>query len=77
MYSFYCLQWVKDQDTALRNIAALMKKDGECLLLFPVQSPVYSVWRDIAKLRRWEAYTRVSVMNYVTNFYHHLNTAAH
>lgn len=70
VYSFYCLNWVKDQATALRNIASLMKNDGECLLLFPVKSSCYTVWRDIAKLPRWNAYAMVSVMSYVTEVYH-------
>lgn len=69
VYSFYCLQWVQDQDAALRNIATLMKSGGEFLLLFPVKTAVYTIWRDIAKLPRWKAYTGVSTMSCGNRFY--------
>ncbi|KAM7293039.1 juvenile hormone acid O-methyltransferase-like [Ixodes scapularis] len=32
VYSFYALNWVQDQTTALRNIGNLMKDDGDCFL---------------------------------------------
>ncbi|CAN7996017.1 unnamed protein product, partial [Ixodes pacificus] len=33
VYSFFCLHWMTDQETVLKNVAKLMKPGGGCLLL--------------------------------------------
>ncbi|XP_037503573.1 juvenile hormone acid O-methyltransferase [Rhipicephalus sanguineus] len=57
IYSFYCLQWVKNQDVALKNIASLLTPGGECLLLFPASTQATVCWRLLAKMDRWEKYS--------------------
>lgn len=59
IYSFYCLHWVKDQEKAMKNIAQLMQPGGECLLLFPANSPLYKVWNEIGEMNRWKTYKQV------------------
>ncbi|CAN7986460.1 unnamed protein product, partial [Ixodes hexagonus] len=55
VYSFYCLHWIKDQRSALANIARLMAPGGECLLQFCARTPVYALWRDFAQMSRWRS----------------------
>ncbi|XP_075530369.1 juvenile hormone acid O-methyltransferase-like [Dermacentor variabilis] len=57
IYSFYCLHWVKNQDAALKNIARLLKPEGECLLLFPASNPATAGWKLLAKMDRWAKYS--------------------
>ncbi|CAN8006900.1 unnamed protein product, partial [Ixodes hexagonus] len=59
VYSFFCLQWVKDQGTALKHVAELMVPGGECLLFFPARAPVFRVWRRMCRMERWKAYSEV------------------
>lgn len=56
VYSFYCLHWVRDQETAVSNIAQLLTSDGECLLVFCGRTILYEIWSDFAKVERWKRY---------------------
>lgn len=56
VYSFFCLQWVKDQRTAMKHVAELMVPGGECLLFFPARAPVFRVWRRMCRMERWKQY---------------------
>lgn len=55
VYSFFCLHWIRDQVGALRNIRNLMAPEGECLLHFCARTPVYTLWRDFARMDRWKS----------------------
>ncbi|XP_070392862.1 juvenile hormone acid O-methyltransferase-like isoform X2 [Dermacentor albipictus] len=57
VFSFYCLQWLRDQGAALKNVAALMRPGGECLLVFPASSQPGAVWRLLAEMDHWEKYS--------------------
>lgn len=57
VYSFYCLQWLRDQGAALKNIAALMSPGGQCLLVFPASHQPGAVWSLLAKMDSWEKYS--------------------
>ncbi|CAN8020790.1 unnamed protein product [Ixodes persulcatus] len=59
VYSFFALNWVEDLAAALRNVAALMTDEGECLLVFGARTPFFVVWRKIVQLDRWKPYKRV------------------
>ncbi|XP_064473867.1 juvenile hormone acid O-methyltransferase-like isoform X2 [Ornithodoros turicata] len=59
VYSFFALHWVKDQVGALRNIAALMTPDGECLLKFVGRSPAFEVWLQLARRQRWSSCAKI------------------
>ncbi|CAN8020728.1 unnamed protein product [Ixodes persulcatus] len=54
IYSFFCLQWTRDQEAAFRNIGRLLKEDGECLLFFSAPFYMYDVWLEMAGMERWE-----------------------
>ncbi|XP_064473869.1 juvenile hormone acid O-methyltransferase-like isoform X2 [Ornithodoros turicata] len=59
VYSFFTLHWVRDQASALRNIADLMTVGGECLLEYIGSSVVFDVWRELAKMQRWRSCAKV------------------
>lgn len=59
IYSFFCLQWAKDQEVAFKNIAELMAPGGECLLMFPARTPPFYLWRRICEEKRWRRYAEV------------------
>lgn len=59
VYSFFCLHWVRDLGTALRNISKLMSNEGECLLLFIARNPMFQLRREVVNLKKWQAYRQV------------------
>ncbi|XP_015910904.1 juvenile hormone acid O-methyltransferase [Parasteatoda tepidariorum] len=63
IFSFYCLHWIKDIEKALSNIEYLMRKGGECLLVFVAQCPVFEMYEIMAKDDKWKTY-----MEDVNNF---------
>ncbi|XP_070383148.1 juvenile hormone acid O-methyltransferase-like isoform X2 [Dermacentor albipictus] len=58
IYSFFCLNWVKDQAKAMKNLASLLAPSGECLLVFPAWSPARMLWRKLVRLERWSKYAQ-------------------
>ncbi|CAN7996965.1 unnamed protein product [Ixodes pacificus] len=56
VFSFFCLHWMKDQKTALKNVAALMKPGGDCLLLFNAYTHTTLMRRKLARMDRWKKY---------------------
>lgn len=60
VYSFLCLNWVSDKDRAFRNIATLLKDDGQFLLAFLVKTDLQAVWLHFAESPQWKAYMEVS-----------------
>lgn len=59
VYSFFCLNWVKDQREAMKNISRLLAPYGECLLVFPAWSPIKTFWRKMAQLDRWRPFASI------------------
>ncbi|XP_037509136.1 juvenile hormone acid O-methyltransferase [Rhipicephalus sanguineus] len=59
IYSFFCLNWLKDQAEAMRNLSRLLTPSGECLLLFPAWSPTRALWKEVAQLDRWKKFSNV------------------
>ncbi|KAH7939935.1 juvenile hormone acid O-methyltransferase [Rhipicephalus sanguineus] len=59
IYSFFCLNWLKDQAEAMRNVSRLLTPSGECLLVFPAWSPTRALWKHIAQLDRWKKFSNV------------------
>ncbi|KAH7961370.1 hypothetical protein HPB52_008575 [Rhipicephalus sanguineus] len=57
IYSFFCLNWLKDQAEAMRNVSRLLTPSGECLLLFPAWSPTRTLWKEVAQLDRWKKFS--------------------
>lgn len=54
--SFYCLHWIKDHRKALENIKRLLTDEGECLLMFVSQCPVFIMYEKLAKKPEWAEY---------------------
>ncbi|KAM7291548.1 juvenile hormone acid O-methyltransferase-like [Ixodes scapularis] len=59
VFSFFCLNWVKDQAKALKNIALLMKPGGSCLLLFVATTPLMRCRQELAFKTRWSKYAQI------------------
>ncbi|XP_029843575.2 juvenile hormone acid O-methyltransferase-like isoform X1 [Ixodes scapularis] len=59
VYSFFVLHWAEDLTAALRNVAALMTAQGECMLVFAAQLAMYRVWKRIVEMDRWKPYKGV------------------
>lgn len=66
IYSFYCLHWIKDLRKALSNIEYLMRRGGECLLVFVAQCPVFEMYERMAKSVKWESYMQ-DVNDFIPN----------
>ncbi|KAH6938755.1 hypothetical protein HPB50_012414 [Hyalomma asiaticum] len=73
VYSFYCLQWLRDQGAALKNIAALMAPRAQCLLVFPASHQAAAVWSLLAKMDRWAKYSEI-LLQYIAKS-HYMNKA--
>ncbi|XP_075728118.1 juvenile hormone acid O-methyltransferase [Rhipicephalus microplus] len=69
VYSFYCLQWLKDQGSALKNIAALMAPGAQCVLVFPASHQPGAVWSLLAKMDRWAKYSKMLLQFIVKSHY--------
>uniref|UniRef100_V5HVI5 Putative juvenile hormone acid methyltransferase n=1 Tax=Ixodes ricinus TaxID=34613 RepID=V5HVI5_IXORI len=59
VYSFFCLHWIRDQVTVLKNVARLMKPGGECFLIFNAYSPPMRFHKKLATMHRWEKYREI------------------
>lgn len=63
VYSFFCINWLKDQRPAMRNIAKLMAPGGECLLVFDARNPLTEFRKKLTEHGPWKQYSKV---NHVT-----------
>lgn len=60
VYSSFCLNWVRDQERALRNVAALLKPDGCCLFQFSAASIRMRLQRRKVTVECWDGNSQVS-----------------
>ncbi|CAN8021583.1 unnamed protein product [Ixodes persulcatus] len=60
VYSFFCFNWVKDQEKAFKNIAELMKPGADCLLWFYAASPHIRFRQKLVEMERWKKYAKVA-----------------
>lgn len=51
--SFYCLHWVQNQQLAMHNVAKLLKPNGNCLLAFIGQMPIFEIYERMARTEKW------------------------
>ncbi|KAH6923938.1 hypothetical protein HPB50_009575 [Hyalomma asiaticum] len=56
IYSFNCLNRVREQPKAWNNMAKLLKPGGECLLFYLARSLTADVWRALAKKKCWSRF---------------------
>ncbi|KAL4716377.1 hypothetical protein ACJJTC_006739 [Scirpophaga incertulas] len=55
-FSFYALNWIKDQETAFNNIYDLITAGGDCLLLFLGYHTYYDIYRILAQRSKWSSW---------------------
>lgn len=51
--SFYCLQWIQNQKTVVRNLYKLLKPGGDLLVIFLSQHPVFRFFKEQSQDNRW------------------------
>lgn len=54
--SFYCLHWIQNQEKAAQNIYKLLKPDGDCLLVFLAQNPIFEIYKQMSQSIKWSKY---------------------
>lgn len=54
--SFYCLMWVHNQKTAIKNLYKLLKPGGDLLVAFVAQHPIYDFYKQQSRDIRWAQY---------------------
>ncbi|KAH6923939.1 hypothetical protein HPB50_009576 [Hyalomma asiaticum] len=56
IYSFNCLNRVREQPKAWSNVAKLLKPGGDCLLFYAAHCVTPDIWRALAKKKRWSRF---------------------
>lgn len=54
--SFYCLHWVQNQERAVQNMFKLLKPDGDVLLVFLAQNPIFDIYKQMSQTKKWAKY---------------------
>lgn len=54
--SFYCLHWVQNQEKAVQNVYKLCKPNGDALIVFLAQNPIFEIYQQMASSKRWSKY---------------------
>lgn len=54
--SFYCLHWVQNQERAVQNMYKLLKPDGDMLLVFLAQNPIFEIYKQMSLSKKWAKY---------------------
>ncbi|XP_049868223.1 juvenile hormone acid O-methyltransferase-like isoform X1 [Pectinophora gossypiella] len=57
-FSFYTLHWIVDQEAAFTNIYELLGPDGDCLLVFLGNTPLFDVFRILSRRPKWRPYLK-------------------
>lgn len=60
VFSSFCLHWVQDQWSAMKNIYDILQDGGEALLLFLASNPIYTLYEIMARTKKWAPYMHVS-----------------
>lgn len=56
--SFYCFHWIQNQKRAVQNIHNLLSPGGDCLLVFLAKNPIFEIYKELSKCKRWEKYMK-------------------
>ncbi|XP_065206423.1 juvenile hormone acid O-methyltransferase-like [Planococcus citri] len=56
VFSFYCLNWIPDQQSAMKNMYSVLKSDGEILVILVVDCPNYPLHELLAASPKWSPY---------------------
>ena len=67
IFSLYCLHWIRDLSSCVRNIHDLLVEGGESLLIFLANNPIFTMYRIMAQKIKWASYMKVNfVISYQT-----------
>ncbi|GFY44416.1 juvenile hormone acid O-methyltransferase, partial [Trichonephila inaurata madagascariensis] len=58
LVSVYCINWVKDQQNAFRNIFKLLKKGVEAAIVFAVESRFYDAILEVQNNPKWSSFLK-------------------
>ena len=61
IFSLYCLHWVKDLGSAVRNIHHLLEEGGHALVIFLAHNPIFRMYRLMASKGKWSQYMKVTI----------------
>ncbi|GFR10480.1 juvenile hormone acid O-methyltransferase [Trichonephila clavata] len=56
LVSVYCINWLKNQQNAFRNIFKLLKKGGEAAIVFAVESRFYDAILEVQNNPKWSSF---------------------
>lgn len=70
--SFYCLHWVQNQEQAVKNIYKLLKPNGDMLLVFLAQNPIFEIYKQMASNKKWAKFM-TDVDNFISPYQYSKN----
>ncbi|KAF4520275.1 hypothetical protein B566_EDAN010743, partial [Ephemera danica] len=70
IFSFYCLHWVSDQRRAMMNMYELLEPNGELLLVFLAQNPIFTAYERLAAGNKWGKYMQDDVHRFISPYHH-------
>lgn len=72
--SFYCLHWIENQKQAMKNIYNLLTSEGDCLLVFLAENPIFEVYKQLSKKKKWAPFM-LDVNRFISPYQHSENPA--
>lgn len=54
--SFYCLHWIQNQERAIQNMYKLLKPNGDLLVVFLAQNPIFEIYKQMSLSKKWSKY---------------------
>lgn len=72
--SFYCLHWIQNQEQAIQNIFNLLHTDGDCLLVFLANNPIFDIYKQLSENERWSKYMK-DVNRFISPYQYSVNPA--
>lgn len=54
--SFYCLHWIQNQERAIQNMFKLLKPNGDLLVVFLAQNPIFEIYKQMSLNKKWSKY---------------------
>lgn len=67
--SFYCFHWIQNQKNAVKNVHQLLLAGGDCLLVFLAKIPIFDIYKQMSKNKRWSKYMN-DVDRFVSPYQH-------
>ncbi|CAB3223286.1 unnamed protein product [Arctia plantaginis] len=68
VFSFYTLNWVRDQQRAFENIFNVLEQNGECFMVLGAYNPIFDVYRTLAKDSKWSPFV-YDVERYISPYH--------